>query len=265
MVDATAVTARGTPLVRLRNVDAAEGEPLNAATIRPLRPLLVMRAGADGAHRLTPVNVVSRWRWLDRADGAEVPYELVTRAWRDGDRYAPEVVRALDADGDGALSPTEARLDTPRKAELIAARLRTLGVADPIIDGVLETHVVTHGIPSRELALSECGACHAADSRLDDTFQIAAYLPGGVPPRPPPDGARVELAGVMAPTPSGGLAYRRDPAAAHERHVRARPLAPGLDQPPRLPRVPGGGARRRRPRRGPPLSQGPRPATPPRR
>jgi mono/diheme cytochrome c family protein len=72
------------------------------------------------------------------------------------------VVRALDADGDGALSPAEARLDTPRKAELVAARLRALGVADPAVEGLLETHVVTHGIPSRELALSDCGACHAA-------------------------------------------------------------------------------------------------------
>jgi mono/diheme cytochrome c family protein len=213
MVDATVVTPRGTPAIRLRNVEAAPGEPLNAATIRPLRPLLVLRAGADGAQRLTPVNLVSRWRWIDRSDRSELPYDLVTRAWRDGDRYAPEIVRALDADGDGALSPAELRLDTPRKADLIAARLKALGVADPAIDGVLETHVVTHGITSRELALSECSACHAADSRLDGGYLVAGYLPGGVPPRPPGDGARVELAGVLAPTPTGGLAYRGDPAA----------------------------------------------------
>ena len=214
MVDATVVTPRGTPAVRLRNVEAAPGEPLNAATLKPLRPLLVMRASADGARRLTPVNLVSRWRWIDRRDRSEVPYDLVTRAWREGDRYAPEVVRALDADGDGALSPAEVRLDTPRKAELIAGRLKALGVVDPAIDGVLETHVVTHGIPSRELALSECGGCHAADSRLDDGYLVAGYLPGGVPPRPPDDGARVELAGVLSPTPTGGLAYRGDPAAS---------------------------------------------------
>ena len=214
MVDATVVTPRGTPALRLRNVEAADGEPLNAALVRPLRPLLVMRQSSDGAQRLTPVNLVSRFRWISRADRAEVPWEVVTRAWRDGDRYAPEVLRALDSDGDGALSAAELRLDTPRKAELIAARLRALGVVEPAIDGVLETHVVTHGIPSRELALSRCGACHASDSRLDDSYLVAGYLPGGVPPRPPETGARVELAGVMAPTPDGGLAYRRDPAAS---------------------------------------------------
>jgi thiosulfate reductase cytochrome b subunit len=213
MVDATVVTAAGNPAVRYRNVDAAPGEPLNAASIRPLRPLLLMRATADGAQRLTPVNVVSRWRWISGADRSEVPWQTVTRAWRDGDVYAPEVVRALDTDRDGKLSAAELRLDTPARAALIAARLRTLGVADPAIDGVLETRVLTHGVPSRELALSDCAACHAKDSRLDDSFAIAAYLPGGVPPRPPDEGARVELSGVMAPTPTGGLSYRRDPAA----------------------------------------------------
>lgn len=214
MVDATVVTPAGTPAIRYRNVEAAPGEALNAATIRPLRPLLVMRRGADGTPRLAPVNVVSRWRWVSGADRTEVPYETVVRAFREGDRYAPELVRALDGDGDGALAPDEVRLDSPATAALVAARLRALGVADPAIDGVLESRVITHGVPSRELALAECGACHAKDSRLDDTFLVAGYLPGGVPPRPPEDGARVELAGVLAPTPTGGLAFRGDPARA---------------------------------------------------
>jgi thiosulfate reductase cytochrome b subunit len=214
MVDATVVTARGTPVLRLRNVEGTEGEPLNAATVRPLRPLLVMRAGADGTPRLTPVNVVSRWRWVSRADGRELPWDLVTRAWREGDRIAPEIVRALDLDGDGAVSPDELRLDTPAKVEAVAARLRAAGAVDPAVDGLLETHVLSHGVGARELALAECAECHARRSRLDETYAIAAYLPGGVPPRPPESGARIELAGVLAPTPAGGLVYHADPAAA---------------------------------------------------
>lgn len=212
MVDATVVTASGTPAVRYRNVEAAPGEPLNAATVRPLRPLLVMRTGADGSPRLTPVNVVSRWRWVSGPERTEVPFDTVTRALRDGDAYAPEVVRALDGDHDGRLSGHEVRLDTPAKAAFVADRLRALGVPDPRIDGVMEPRVINHGVSSRDLALEECGACHAKDSRLDDTFLVAAYLPGGVPPRPPEDGPRVELAGVLAPTPTGGLAYQADPA-----------------------------------------------------
>jgi thiosulfate reductase cytochrome b subunit len=216
MVDATVVTAAGTPVVRFRNVERAPGEPLNAASVAPLRPLLVMRVEADGAQRLTPVNVVSRWRWVTRADRAEVPVETVARALRPDGAWAPSVLHALDLDGDGKLSEAELRLDAPAKVEAVAARLRDLGVADPVVDGVLETHVVSHGIPSRELALADCGACHAKDSRLDDPYPIAAYVPGGVPPRPPDDGTRIELAGFLAPTPSGGLAYRRDPAATKE-------------------------------------------------
>jgi thiosulfate reductase cytochrome b subunit len=212
MVDATVATAAGTPAVRYRNVDAAPGEALNAATVRPLRPLLVMRPGPDATPRLTPVNVVSRWRWVSGADRTEVPYETVVRAFRDGDDYAPEVVGALDANHDGKLDAAEVRLDAPAKVAFVAARLRTLGVVEPTIDGVLETRVLSHGVGSRDLALSDCGACHAKDSRLDDSFLVAGYLPGGVPPRPPEDGARVELAGLLAPTPTGGLTYHSDPA-----------------------------------------------------
>jgi thiosulfate reductase cytochrome b subunit len=216
MVDATVVTAAGTPVIRFRNVERAPGEPLNAALVAPLQPLLVMRTEADGAERLTPVNVVSRWRWVNGGDRAEVPLETVARAFRPDGAWAPSVLAALDLDHDGNLSDAELRLDAPTKVAAVAARLRALGVADPVIDGELETHVVTHGIPGRALALSDCGACHARDSRLDDSYPIAAYVPGGVSPRPPEGGARIELAGSLAPTPAGGLAYRLDPAASKD-------------------------------------------------
>ena len=213
MVDATVVTAAGTPHLRHRNVARADGEALNAATVTPLRPLLVMRTGADGAQRLTPVNVVSRWSWVAGAERSEVPFGLVARAFLAGGSYAAPVLRALDVDGDGRLAAGELRLDTPEKVEAIATRLRELGVEQPRIAGVLEPHVLAHGIPSRELALADCGACHSRDSRLDDPYPIAAYLPGGVPPQPPDERGRVELEGQLAPTAAGGLVYRRDPAA----------------------------------------------------
>jgi thiosulfate reductase cytochrome b subunit/cytochrome c553 len=213
MIDATVATAAGGPVVRYRNVERVAGDPLNASTVRPLRPLLVMRPRKDGALRLTPVNIVSRWRWISRLDGAEVPYELVARAFGDGVRPDTQVLAALDANRDGRLEEVELRLDTPAKVDTVAARLRALGVAEPAIDGVLEPHVLAHGLPARDRALRECAECHGPRERFSDTFAIAGYVPGGVPPRPPDGGGRVELAGIIVPTSGGGLELRRDPGA----------------------------------------------------
>jgi thiosulfate reductase cytochrome b subunit len=219
MVDATVATPAGTPAFRWRNVDRAEGASLNASPVHPLRPLLVLRTEADGARRLTPVNVVSRWRWVSGADGAEVPFEKVASAFLEGERYAPAVLETFDANRDGQVDRAELRLDAPRKTALVANRLRTLGVVDPRIDGELEPHALAHGVAGRDHALRDCEACHAADSRLSGTYAIAAYLPGGVPPRPP-DGGRVDLAGALVPSADGGLDFHRAPdAAPGELHV----------------------------------------------
>lgn len=221
MIDATVVTAAGTPAVTWRNVDRRPGEALNAATIRPLEPLLVLRTESDGARRLAPVNVVSRWRWVSGADRSEVPFPTVVRAFREGDGYAPAVLQALDRDHDGRLSEAELRLDTPEKVAAVAARLRAAGVVDPTVEGVMEPHALTHGIAGRDRALRACDACHGQDSRLSGAYSLASYLPGGVPPKPPGPGARVELVGAVTPV-GAGLAFQRDPGALPGLHVLGR-------------------------------------------
>ncbi len=227
MIDATAVTAGGTPVLVYRNVERGEGEPLNAALVRPLRPLYVLRTEADGARRLAPVNVVSRWRWVAGADRTEVPFATVVRAWREGDGWAPAVLAALDADRDGALAAAELRLDTPAEVEVLATRLRALGVADPAVAAVMEPHPLAHGVVGRDRALRDCGACHGAESRLGGTYALASWLPGGVPPRPPAGGG-IELAGTLAAA-GGGLVLERAPDALPGLHVLGRSRRASLD------------------------------------
>jgi thiosulfate reductase cytochrome b subunit len=169
----------------------------------------VRRTEADGATRLTPVNVVSRWRWVSGAGGADVPFERVARAYLDGGSYAPEIRAAFDANRDGAVTATELRLDAPRKTELVADRLRALGIVDPRIEATMTAYALAHGIAGRSRAVRECAECHGEDSRLSGAYALAAYLPGGVPPRPPDHGG-ISLAGAVAPTASGGLELLRD-------------------------------------------------------
>lgn len=220
MIDATVATAAGRPVARYRNVDLAPGGSLNTSAIRPFKPLLVERAESDGALRLAPVNPVGHWRWVSRADGAEVPFERVAKAFLGAEGgHAPEVVAALDRNGDGRLEVEELRLDSEAKVQLIASRLRALGVVDPAIEGSLTTFPLAHGVSARERALRDCAECHASPSRLSGVFLIASYLPGGEPPKPRENG-RIQLAGVLARTPGGGLELQRDPHSAPGRtHV----------------------------------------------
>lgn len=213
MLDATVATLDGKPAVRFRNLERRPGEALSAARITPLRPLMVERADSDGVRRLTPVNPVSRWRWVSGPSREPVDFALVVQAFVEDGRYVPEVLTALDANRDGKLDEAELRLETKAKADLVAARLRAAGVADPAIDGTLQAYAIAHGISTRDQALRDCNACHAADSRLSTSYPIAAYLPGGVPPRPP-ESARVELSGVLEPAGGGGLALRGAEATA---------------------------------------------------
>jgi thiosulfate reductase cytochrome b subunit len=213
MVDATVATESGKPAMRFRNVDRAPGEPLGVAVVRPFQPILVERTEADGARRLAPINTVTRWRWVSGPDRAEVPFDRVAAAFLEGARHAPAVLDAFDANRDRHLDEAELRLDDAAKVKLVASRLAALGVEDPAIDGTLEVWPLVHGISTREGALRDCDACHAKDSLVSgDGFVLASYLPGGTPPRPP-ENARVDVAGMIAPS-GAGLVLRTADALA---------------------------------------------------
>lgn len=209
LVDATVVTLEGTPAIRFRNVTRRPGDTLNTATIRPFEPLLVERVEADGVRRLAPVNPLSRYGWVSGPSRAPVPWATVEAAWLDGRAYAPAIVEHFDANRDGRLDESELRLDSRLKTELVANRLKALGVVDPAVEGTLDARPLAHGVPARDRALKDCQACHSGGSRLAGAFAVLGFLPGGEPPRPE-ERARVELAGVVAPAAGGGLELRRD-------------------------------------------------------
>jgi thiosulfate reductase cytochrome b subunit len=212
LIDATVADLAGSPVIHFRNVEPRPGDTLNTATVHAFEPLLVEREEADGVRRLAPVNPVSRYRWVSGPDRVEVSRALVASAFLEGQRHAPAILERFDADHDGRLDARELRLDSRAKVSLVADRLRALGVVEPVIEGTMRAYPLAHGVPSRERALRDCDACHSSASRLSRDYAVASYLPGGEPPRPE-ERSRVELAGVLAPMPGGGLALQRGPDA----------------------------------------------------
>lgn len=213
LIDATVSTLYGGPAVHYRNVERRAGEPLNAALIRPFQPLLIERVESDGVRRLSPVNLVSRYRWISGSTREGVPAAQIAAAYVEQGRFAPAVLEAFDRNHDGLLDDTELRLDSPGKTALITARLAAAGVIAPIIEGTLETHPLAHGVAPRSHALRDCDGCHAAGSRLSAAFPIVPFLPGGVAPLPPDSGGP-PLAGKIIGTPGGGLTFLRESAPA---------------------------------------------------
>ncbi len=164
MIDSTVVTAAGAPALLLRGVAPRPGETLNTAYNTGYTPMLARRVGPDGQPRLDAVNAIEVWSWRTADTRAAIPWEVVRRAYLDGEGYAAQVLDAFDADGDRALSPAELRLDTPEKSALIRERLLAAGVSAPEIVQAVETHPVRHGVLSREQVSRGCNDCHARES-----------------------------------------------------------------------------------------------------
>lgn len=185
-VDRTVVTGDGGPRMDFRGVDVTRGSRYpNTWYYRGYQPVL-LNEKRDGKNVLTPFNIVTTWRWVHGKTGEPVDDETVRKvflthegAWR------PEILDALDADGDGLIADEELILDTPRKTDLVASMLASLGVDSPRIQGLIETHPIRHGVVSGSWVEHDCNSCHTDRSRLDVAVQLASGpFPGDVQPAP---------------------------------------------------------------------------------
>jgi thiosulfate reductase cytochrome b subunit len=180
--DWTVLEANGLAANECRGVQGGTGTLNDLVT--GFQPVLLQRSDIDGRTMLAPYNLITAWYWVyDGADGPR-PVRLadLQAVWLDGDAYAPEVLEALDGNGDGKLSPAELRLDTPEKQELIAGRLEALGLNNPRIQGQVQPYSINHNVARGEWATRDCQTCHTDESRLVAPMKLADYLPGGVMP-----------------------------------------------------------------------------------
>jgi thiosulfate reductase cytochrome b subunit len=178
-VDWTVLQADGTPRVTYRGVEGGSGTLTDLVT--GYQPVLLPRQNVDGKVMLAPYNLITTWAWVGGEAASPVTSEIIRAAWFEGDTYAPEIVQALDADGNEKLTAAELLLDTPEKQAVIAKRLTSLGVQNPRIVGQIQPYSINHNVT--ENATQDCKTCHSDDSRLAQPIRLAASVPAGVDPQ----------------------------------------------------------------------------------
>lgn len=184
--DWTVLQADGQPLSACRGVEGNSGTLSDLVT--GFQPVLLQRTNIDGRKLLAPYNLITVWYWVyDDPAGVRPVREADLRAafFRSGSvdgGYAPEVLQALDSDGDGQLSQSELRLDTPEKQLVIADRLAALGLSNPRIQGEAQPYSINHNVARGEWALRDCQTCHNNNSLLAAPMKLADYIPGGAIP-----------------------------------------------------------------------------------
>ncbi len=210
--DKTVVLPDGATATVYRGVEAAAQAPAGADTkeaftvshrVPGFQPVLLR----NGEGKVAPYNLVTTFEWVAKKDGKTivVGQEALKQAWMPNGKYADEVVKAFDANGDGQLTADEVKLDTKAKVDLIAKRLAALGYADAHIVGTVKPYAIHHDVVQSDYALQDCRACHGPNSRIGKPMQLALSAPAGVTPSF--DGKGLKDAGKVI-TEAGVLYYQ---------------------------------------------------------
>jgi hypothetical protein len=175
--DWTMLTASRLPRVTYRGV-RADG------FVTGFHPALLPRALPDGSRKLAPHNLTTSWFWTEQTSGGRqrVGSDVLERAFFAGDAHKPELVRALDRNGDGRLADEELILDSEPRRDLARDLLVAAGVEAPQIVGEVAMHAMRHGVSPGRFATRDCSACHARDSRLTQPFVLTSAVPFGAMP-----------------------------------------------------------------------------------
>lgn len=201
-IDWTMLDASGAPIRQYRGVD---GDPAAEETaIEGYTPALLPRLSANGKFKLTPFNTVASWFWLAGDPAQPVSREDLAAALLVENGHHPDLVAALDSDGDGQLSGDELRVDTPEKQAVVRQRLEAAGLTNLSVETDFTPYSLNHNVVTGEWAIRDCLACHQEDSILRAVFPISDYLPGGQPPTS--DGyASIDVQGELVSNEDGSV------------------------------------------------------------
>jgi thiosulfate reductase cytochrome b subunit len=179
-VDWTMLNTDGQPLRRYRNVD---GDPAAVdSLITGFRPVIMPRVNAAGDTELAPFNLVTAWYWTAGDPAMPVSRVQLEDALLGGGTHHPDIVAALDGDGDGQLQGEELQLHDEARVSAVEARLKAVGLDNVQLRGEVIPFPVGHNVVNGQWATRDCATCHMDESVLAASFALSDYTPGGVLP-----------------------------------------------------------------------------------
>ena len=180
-VDWTMLDSEAQPIRQYRNVT---GDPVAIdSLIEGFRPLILPRADSDGEFKLAPFNLVTAWYWTAGDPAVPVSREQLENALFAGGVHHPDIVAAMDSNGDGQLTDDELRLDNETSVNAVKARLAATGLSGLQIQGDITPFSISHNVVNGQQATKECSNCHDRDSILAASFTLSDYTPGGASPQ----------------------------------------------------------------------------------
>ena len=181
--DWTVLTVDKQPVKVYRGVD---GDPNSVTSlITGYQPVLLNRTNIDGQKRLAPYNLITTYYWVyEDANGNKRPVRLfdLEAAYFENGAYAADILSAFDANHDRSVTRDELVINSSAKEEAVKAKLETLGLKNPHIEGLTQPYSINHTVARGENAVNECKACHDDASRVSQPIKLANYSPNGVWP-----------------------------------------------------------------------------------
>jgi thiosulfate reductase cytochrome b subunit len=210
--DWTVLTADGQPVKAFRGI---EGDPDKITSlVTGYKPVLLNRTNIDGQKLLSPYNLITIYYWVyDDANGNKRPVRLVDlkAAYFSDGAYPTDIVSTFDANGDSSISSDELVIDSSSKEEAVKAKLVSLGLSNPRIEGLTQPYSINHNVTRGEDAVNDCRMCHSDTSRISQPIKLANYSPDGV--LPAFDTANnVNASGDISQNEDGAVYYNPAPA-----------------------------------------------------
>jgi Ni/Fe-hydrogenase b-type cytochrome subunit len=210
--DWTVLTPEKQPVKTYRGVD---GDPNSVTSlVTGYKPVLLNRTNIDGQKLLAPYNLITTYYWVyDDANGNKRPVRLfdLESAYFENGTYASDIISAFDTNSDGSLSKEELVIDSSAKEETVKAKLESLGLGNPRIEGLTQPYSINHNVARGENAINDCKACHDDTSRVSQTIKLANYSPDGVLPVFDAEN-NVNASGRIAKGSDGAVYYNPVPA-----------------------------------------------------
>ena len=207
VIDWTMLDSEEQPLRQYRSVT---GDPVAAdSLIEGFRPLILPRADGKGDFRLAPFNLVTSWYWTAGDPVVPVSTAKLEEALFVNDAYHPDLVAALDANGDGQLIGEELRLVDEASVAAVRKRLEAVGLTGLQIRGEITPFSISHDVVNGQQATRDCSYCHDRDSLLAASFALSDYLPGNAQPQTV-SLAGVKLSGEVTTAADGAVSFLSD-------------------------------------------------------